>query len=145
MIGLIFTDISEDRIACMCRAKQGLAGNDPPYTVAYGQELKFGGMLDLEDESIKIFRNVGNFTRGHGAINRNTSLFNSITETLAQPRCLPGPCPAMPCPALPSPAMLCPALPCPAPALPCPVLPLPCPVSHHNVYGVYCYSTVTVT
>jgi hypothetical protein len=92
------------------RAKQGLAGNDPPYTVAYGQGLKFGGMLDLEDESIKIFRNVGNFTRGHGAINRNTSLFNSIAETLAQPRCLPVPYPVMPCPALP-----CPALPCVTP------------------------------
>jgi hypothetical protein len=74
------------------RVKQGQAGNNTRYTVAYGQALKFGGLLDLEDESIEILRNVCNFARRHGTRNRKTALFEDIADALAQPQRFPLPC-----------------------------------------------------
>ena len=119
VIWWIFTDVSEHRIACICRVKQGQAGNDSRCTVAYGQALKFGGMLDLEDERIKLLWkaviSLDVTTPQTEKLHCSTAL-RRLWQS--QDAC---PCPALPCPAL------------------------PCPVSHQTLHSVYYYSTLLVT
>jgi hypothetical protein len=67
------------------RVKQGQAGNDPPYTVAYGQAPKFGGLLDLDISSLDV--TAPQTERFH---------YSTVILRLWQSQD-PCPCPAPPC------------------------------------------------